>query len=47
MVVISAIEEVIPLWEITDLGNRRPYDQILRIFICSEKQKMFSDRKAF
>jgi len=43
--VISAVEQMIPVWLITSLGNVRPSDQILGIFICSEKQKIFNYKK--
>lgn len=39
MVVISAVEQIIPAWQITSLVNVRPYDQILGIFVCPENQK--------
>lgn len=45
MVVISAVEQIIPAWQITSLDNVRPCDQILGIFVRSENQKIFNYQK--
>lgn len=42
MVVISAVEQITPAWQITSLDNVRLYDQILGIFVRSENRKIFS-----
>lgn len=47
MAVISAVEQMILVWQITSLGNARPYDPILGIFVCSENQKIFNYKKTF
>lgn len=42
MIVISAVKQIIPAWQITSLDNVRPYYQILGVFVCSENQKIFN-----